>query len=224
MSTFLPLTLLCTIICAISIRQVDAYVVISSTCRPMGLNMVVDPIMLGANTVLDMDIALEVGVAVVSAAAGALSQVPRIQQLERELTSVKASLTSSESELVEKIRVLEDKLFVMDQEFEEQTVRFQRQYDRTQKQKMEEMKEKLKSEMAFKLEIQLAQERSSKLMEKADKESGRTSRQEELSQLKLKQIRLDDLNIKLEQALKDSDEELRRLRSESSRKKKFFLW
>jgi hypothetical protein len=190
----------------------------------MGLNMVVDPIMLGANTVLDMDIALEVGVAVVSAAAGALSQVPRIQQLERELTSVKASLTSSESELVEKIRVLEDKLFVMDQEFEEQTVRFQRQYDRTQKQKMEEMKEKLKSEMAFKLEIQLAQERSSKLMEKADKESGRTSRQEELSQLKLKQIRLDDLNIKLEQALKDSDEELRRLRSESSRKKKFFLW
>jgi hypothetical protein len=182
MSTLLLLALLCATICAMSIRRGNAYVAISAIRRPLGLNMVVDPIMLGANTVLNMDIALEVGVAVVSAAAGALSQVPRIQQLERELTSVKKSLTSSESELVEKVRVLEDKLFVMDQEFEEQTVRFQRQYDQTQKEKMETMKEKLKSEMAFKLEIQLAQERSSKLMEKAEKESGRTARQEELSQ------------------------------------------
>jgi hypothetical protein len=208
--------------------QIDAFLAsrISPPRRMIGLpvSMVVDPVMFGFNTATDLNLAMEVGVAVASAAAGVMSQMPRIQQLEQELASMKANLSASEADLVEKIRVLEDKLFIMDQEFEEQTVRFQRQYDRTQKDQMDVFKEKLKSEMAFKLEIQLAQDRSAKLMQKGENENGRTSRQEELSQLKLKQIRLSDLNLKLEQALKETDDELARLRLEASNKKTFLFW
>ena len=180
--------------------------------------MVVDPIMFGAGLNLD------VAIAVASAAAGAMTQIPRVQQLERELATAKSALTTSELELVEKIRVLEDKLFVMDQEFEEQTVKFQRQYDKTQKEQMEAFKEKVKTDMAFKLDIQIAQDRSAKLLKQADNESNRTLRQEELSQLKLQQLRLNDLNAKLEEAITNSDEEITRLRTQVSRKKSFFFW
>ena len=186
------------------------------------LAMVVDPIMFGAG--LNFDVAVEVGIAVASAAAGAMTQIPRIQQLERELSSAKSALTATELELVEKIQVLEDKLFVMDQEFEEQTVKFQRQYDKTQKEQMEAFKEKVKRDMAFKLDIQIAQDRSTKLLNQADNENSRTLRQEELSQLKLQQIRLNDLNSKLEEAIQNSDEEITRLRSQVSRKKSFLFW
>jgi hypothetical protein len=189
---------------------------------PTRLDMVVDPIMFGAG--LNLDVAVEVGIVVASAAAGAMTQIPRVQQLERELETAKSALTTSELELVEKIRVLEDKLFVMDQEFEEQTVKFQRQYDKTQREQMEAFKEKLKADMAFKLEIQIAQDRSAKLLKQADIESSRTLRQEELSQLKLQQIRLKDLNAKLEEAIANSDEEIARLRAQVSRKKSFLFW
>ena len=185
---------------------------------PAPLSMVVDPIMFGAGLNLD------VAIAVASAAAGAMTQIPRVQQLERELATAKSALTTSELELVEKIRVLEDKLFVMDQEFEEQTVKFQRQYDKTQKEQMEAFKEKVKTDMAFKLDIQIAQDRSAKLLKQADNESNRTLRQEELSQLKLQQLRLNDLNAKLEEAITNSDEEITRLRTQVSRKKSFFFW
>jgi hypothetical protein len=120
--------------------------------------------------------------------------------------------------------VLEDKLFTMDQEFEEQTVKFQRQYDKTQMVQMEAFKEKIKSEMAFKLDIQIAQDRSTKLLQQAENESNRTTKQEELSQLRLQQIRLIDLNEKLENTIRSSDEELIRLREKVSNKKAFLFW
>ena len=78
--------------------------------------------------------------------------------------------------------------------------------------------------MAFKLDIQIAQDRSTKLLNQADNENSRTLRQEELSQLKLQQIRLNDLNSKLEEAIQNSDEEIARLRSQVSRKKSFLFW
>lgn len=190
--------------------------------RPLVLYMV-DPLAFAA--ALDTDLGLEFGVAVVSAAAGVISQLPRIQSLERELQATKSALSASEADLVEKVQELEEKLFVMDQEFEEQTVRFQRQYDRTQKDQMEVLKEKLKTEMSFKLEIQLAQERSAKLMEQVANENGRTAKQEELLQMKLKQAQLADMNRKLEQALESTDAELQRMRSEAAGgKKKFVFW
>ena len=191
--------------------------------QPTLLEMVVDPIMLGAG--LNLDVAVEVGIALASAAAGAMTQIPRVQQLERELEAAKFALTASELDLVEKIRVLEDKLFVMDQEFEEQTVKFQRQYDKKQKDQIEAFKEKIKTDMAFKLDIQIEQDRSAKLLKQADNENGRTLRQGELSQLKLQQMQLNDMNAKLEEAIAHSDEEIERLRAQAvSRKKSFLFW
>jgi prophage DNA circulation protein len=184
----------------------------------------VDPISFAANAALDIDLTLEMGVAVVSAAAGAMSQLPRIQSLEREVQAARNALTASEIELVDKIKVLEDKLFLMDQEFEEQTARFKRQYDRTLREQMETVKEKLKQEMQFKVEIELAKERSAKLMNQAVAESGRTSKQEELSQMKLKQLQMEDLNQKLEDALKSAETELVNMRGAKGSKKRFLIF
>lgn len=61
---------------------------------------------------------MDMGIAAVSAAAGAASQLPRIQELQRELEISRAALTESENEMVSKIHDLEEKLFQMDQEFE----------------------------------------------------------------------------------------------------------
>jgi hypothetical protein len=61
---------------------------------------------------------LDLGIAAVSAAAGAASQLPRIQELQRELEISRAALTESENEMVTKIHDLEEKLFQMDREYE----------------------------------------------------------------------------------------------------------
>jgi hypothetical protein len=192
-----------------------------SRCSPANM---VDPLSIAANAIMDIDLSLELGVAVVSAAAGAISQLPRIQSLERELQATKSALTLSEAELVEKITVLEDKLFAMDQEFEEQTARFKRQYDATLREQMEVTKEKLKREMQFKVEIELAKERSKKLMNQAVVENSRTSKQEELSQLKLKQLHVQELNQKLEEALQSAEMELDNVRQAKASQKKFLFW
>jgi hypothetical protein len=61
---------------------------------------------------------MDMGIAAVSAVAGAASQLPRIQELQRELDISRAALTESENEMVSKIHDLEEKLFQMDREFE----------------------------------------------------------------------------------------------------------
>jgi len=173
----------------------------------------------------DVDVALEVGVvALMGAAAGAASQLPRVYALQGELARVRRQLNETETGLVEKIHVLENKLFEMDAEFEEQTAKFQRQYDQTQKQRLADIKDKLKTEMQYKLEIQLAQQKSEQLMESVTLEHGRTGKQEELSQLKLRSIRLEDLNAELEATLKRTDEELQHLREMAAKKKNFLFW
>lgn len=187
------------------------------------LLQMVDPFLFAVNA-LDMDITMEVGVALVGAAAGAMSQVPRMQALERELQTTKDALTLSEADLVAKIELLEEKLFAMDQEFEEQTARFQREYHRKQQQKAQALEAKLRSEMQFKLEILRANEKSANLMSQAVTEHGRIAKQEELSQLKLRQSQLSELNKELEQTLRSMEEELNRIRAEASTKNKFFFW
>jgi hypothetical protein len=185
--------------------------------------MAVDPASIAA-LVGDADVALEVGVALVGAAAGAASQLPRVQALQEELAAVKLQLKETETELEDKIHVLEDKLFAMDEEFEVQTAKFQRQYDQTQKKRLEEIKDKLKKEMEYKLEIQIAQEKSNLLMDSVTVEHGRTGKQEELSQLKLRSSQLEDLNAQLEATLKETDQELQMMREQSSKKNKFLFW
>lgn len=186
--------------------------------------MVVDPASFLAG-VGELDVALDVGVALMGAAVGAASQIPRVQALQKQLVSAQEQLNATEVVLNERVMVLEEKLFAMDKEFEEQTVRFQKQYDQSQKKRLEAIKEKLKTEMQYKLEIQLAQEKSQRLMADLTDEHSRTSRQEELSQLSLRSFQLEQLNAELESTLKKTDEELHHLREAVAQKKgRFLFW
>lgn len=172
------------------------------------LKIVLDPMMVDA------------GIAVVSAAAGAATQLPRIQQLERELKSAKESLTQSEQELVSKIAQLEDKLFQMDQEYEQATTRFKKQYDTRMKEDLEKVADKMKVDFQYKLEIRLEEQKSKMLEEQLDLVNGLTGgRQEELVDLRLRNSRVQQANQELEKALEASKRELERIQAGVQQKK-----
>ena len=193
---------------------------------PRFLMMMLDP---GSLAVLGSTdgIVLEMGVALVGAAVGAASQLPRVQNLQTQLTQVQNQLAARETELNQQIHVLEEKLFAMDQEFEQQTTRFQKDYDQTQKKRLQEIKEKLQTELQFKLEIQLAQQKSRGLMAALTDEHGRTAKQEQLCQLTLRSSQLEKLNAELQATLQKTEEELQHLRetAAAARKKgRFPFW
>lgn len=163
---------------------------------------------------------MDVGIAVVSAAAGAVSQLPRIQQLERELKTVRAALTDSENEMVAKIKELEDKLFLMDKEFEGQTEKFRKQYDFKMRDELERITAKMKTDFQYKLEIKMDEERSKLLSEKLDLVKGLTGgKQEELMSLRVQRDRVSKANLDLEKALSNAKNELDRLQQAASQKK-----
>jgi hypothetical protein len=95
--------------------------------------------------------AIDIGIAAVSAGFGAVSQMPRIKSLEREVEVMKMALTKSEEELVDKINELEEKLFSMDQEYEAQTTKFKRQYDSKMKDELEQRLAKMKVDFQYSL-------------------------------------------------------------------------
>jgi hypothetical protein len=167
-----------------------------------------------------------IGAAVLGAAAGALSQVPKIQQLNEQVAGLQFELELSQTNLTAKILLLEDKLFEMDREFEDQTTRFKKQYDTTQRDRLEQIKEKLKMEFQFKLDIQREESKSKELMKQVDKEHNRTAQQQELSTLTLQKQRLEEANVKLEQALLQSGKELEHMLESAAEKarKRFFLF
>jgi hypothetical protein len=168
----------------------------------------------------------EIGAAVVGAAAGALSQMPKIQQLNEQVIALQLELDISQTNLTAKIQLLEDKLFEMDREFEDQSARFKRQYDLTQRDKLHQMQEKLQMEYKFKLDIQREELKSQELMKQVDKEHNRTAQQQELSILTLQKQKLEEANVKLEQALQQSDAELKHMLASAAEKarKRFFLF
>ena len=162
-----------------------------------------------------------IGIAVASAAAGAATQMPRIQALERELDSTKAALELSEKEMVEKITELEEKLFLMDEEFEQQTARFQRKYDQQKKIELEQTMDKFRTDMKYSMEIKLEKEKSKLLMDQAKSMASDGVKQGELSQLKLKQSQMTEANLKLEKALAEAHEEMKRMQGAASQRMKF---
>ena len=124
---------------------------------------------------------------------------------------------------------LEDKLFTLDSEYEAQTAKFKKQYDTQMQEKLKEAKSKIKSEFQYKLDIKLEEEKSIMLKEKYDfinSQGINSNRVEELFGLRLKQKTITETNEQLEKALLDSQEELDRLRNESSKrgKKKFLFF
>jgi hypothetical protein len=175
--------------------------------------LVVDPSM------LPLDVAFDAGIAALSAAAGALSQAPKIQQLERELATTRASLTESEQQLVAQIHELEEKLFVMDREFEGQTDKFKKQYDTKMREELERVTEKMKINFRYKLDIRVEEQKSKMLQDKLLDISGFTGdRQAELVDLRLQRSRIEIANETLEKALEASSVELKRLTDASSKK------
>lgn len=163
--------------------------------------------------------AVDFGIAVVSAAAGAASQIPRIQSLERELEITRAALTESEQELVSKITELEEKMFVMDQEFEQQTARFKKQYDQKMKEDLRQVTEKMKTDFKYKLEIKVEEAKAKMLSDKLDIVNNLTGdRQAELMQLRVQRDQIDRANAELEKALEETANELERIRAASEKK------
>lgn len=169
--------------------------------------------------ILDPAASMDLGIAVVSAAAGAASQWPRIQSLERELSTTRAALTESEQEMVAKIHALEEKLHVMDTEYEAQTDKFKKQYDLKMRDDLAAITEKMKTDFGYKLEIRLAEEKSKLLAERMDLVSTFTGgRQEELLQLKVQRDKINKANVDLEKALEESQKELERLHAAATKK------
>jgi hypothetical protein len=76
-----------------------------------------------------------IGIALVSAMAGAATQVPKIQQLEGELLEARGALEQSREELISKIAELEDKLFLMDKAYEDQSAKFMVEYEKKKNEK-----------------------------------------------------------------------------------------
>jgi hypothetical protein len=162
-----------------------------------------------------------IGIALVSAAAGAASQSPKIQQLERELETAKEALASSELEIVETISQLEDKLFRMDEEFEGQTARFQKQYDQQKQEELKRITAKLKVDMQYRLEIKVEEEKSRLLSKELSRMDG-SEKQAELATLRLQQSQVLNSKLKVEKALMESEAELLRMQQAAQKTKKFF--
>lgn len=158
-----------------------------------------------------------VGVALASAAAGAATQMPRIQALEAELQSAKEALDATQQEMEAKLDELEDRLFSMDAEFEAQTARFQRKYDQEKKKELEKLTAKLKQDMEFSLQIRLEEEKSRLLTQQQARMLQNDSETVgQLSTLRLQQTSLLESNEQLESALDAAQAELENLRREAS--------
>jgi hypothetical protein len=90
------------------------------------------------------------------------------------------------------------------------------------KEQLQQTVDKLKQDYEMKLEIALQRDRSSKLSKQLVQVNGGMDRESELSRMRIQQEQLNEANAKLEQALQDSESELRRMREAASTKKKMF--
>ena len=190
----------------------------SQILPPLGV-IVMDPQVL-ANTLSPVEMSSLVAVA--SAAAGAISQQPRIQHLQQELATARKALNETTVAMEDKMGALEEKLFVMDREYEAQTARFKRQYDVKAKEELERKADRIRQDFQFKLDLKLNEEKSAMLSEQLDKVNGGLNREGELSAMRIQKDRMEEANVKLEQALEESEKELQRMRGEYSKRRKVF--
>jgi hypothetical protein len=211
-----PLTTLLSLVAIVAVvPSLDAF----SLAPPRSLNHCSSNGPRSTVTIQKMAVFETAGLMAASGALGALTQLPRIQELERELKETQKALEMAESRVKEQLEELEEKLFVMDKEFESQTARFKKQYDVQMKEQLEQMTQKIKEDFSFKLSIQVEEEKSKLLTNTLSSVNALTGKKEqELLDLRTKQISFSNINSKLEDALKRSQEELDRFRKESSKK------
>jgi len=176
----------------------------------------------------------DVGVVVASAAAGALAQFPRIANLQEELEKTKMELKLESEKVGNKMEELESRMFQVDQEFEEQTARFKKKYDAQAKEQLDEKLQKIRMEYEenvqtrmkqyqLEKEIEMEQDKSLRLVEAL---TGNGDIQAEVSDLRLQNAQIQELNEKLDATVARANEELERLRQESvdSQKKRFIFF
>jgi len=159
-----------------------------------------------------------IGIAVISAVAGAASQTPRIQELEAELTEARAALEVSQLELVSRIAELEDKLFHMDKAYEDQSAKFMREYEQKKNSEVAKITEKMKQDFKYKLDIEVEKEKAKLLMKKYTSVSESADQTIKLAEMKLKMGQLEKNKAKLEKALAHSESELQLLNKSAGKK------
>jgi len=163
-----------------------------------------------------------IGIAVISAAAGAAAQMPKIQQLEGELVKARAALEKSKGDMVAKIDELEEKLFVMDKAYEEQSAKFMREYEVKKNEEVAKITDKIKTDYAYKVEIEVEKEKSKLLSKQLSEIKLSADQSTKLSEMKLKMEQLENAKAKLESALQKSNAELNRI--DEAGKKKGGFW
>ncbi len=163
-------------------------------------------------------------VAAASAVAGAFSQQPRIQELEKALLESQIALNETRLETEQKMTQLEDKLFEMDQEYEAQTTRFKKRYDNQMRDELEKAKDKIRTDYNFRLAIQTDKLKSEKLMDGLGIVAQSTDKGAQLSQVRIEKAQLAELNRRLEEALQKSNQELENMKAEASKKSFFGLF
>lgn len=163
-------------------------------------------------------------VAAASAVAGAFSQQPRIQELERTLLESQMALNETRLETELKMSQLEDKLFEMDKEYESQTSKFKKRYDNQMRDELEKAKDKIRTDYNFRLAIQTDKLKSEKLMDGLGIIAQSTDKEAQLSQVRIEKAQLAELNKKLEEALQKSSQELENLKEQASKKSFFGLF
>ena len=159
-----------------------------------------------------------IGFAIISAAAGAASQVPKIQQLEGELTETRAALEQSKEDMKSRIAELEDKLFLMDKAYEDQSQKFIVEYEKRKDTEVAKVTEKMKADFKYKLDIEVEKQKAKLLMKKLSDASESSDQTIKLAEMKLKMSQLEKSKSKLEKALADSESELQLLNKAEGKK------
>jgi hypothetical protein len=147
------------------------------------------------------------GIALISAAAGAAVRQPEINTLEAELATARNLIETSKEEMAQKIEELENKLFEIDLAYENESTKFQEEYEKKKAIEVAKIKEKLKTDMKFKIDIELEKEKSRMLAEKL-KETNKLEESGEIAQIRMQRNKLEAAKEKLELALKKAEEKL----------------
>ena len=159
-----------------------------------------------------------IGFALISAAAGAASQVPKIQQLEGELTEARAALEQSKEEMKSRIAELEDKLFLMDKAYEDQSQKFIVDYEKKKNIEVAKVTDKMKADFKYKLDIEVEKQKAKLLMKKLSDVSDSADQTMKLAEMKLKMSQLEKSKAKLEKSLANSESELQLLNKSEGKK------
>jgi len=177
--------------------------------RRQPMMMVVDPTLLADGAV-----------AVASFAAGILTQVPRIQAMEQNVTATTMAAA-------EQIQEYQDRLYALDQEYEQGTQALKEQFEELRETQLRKQKRQLVEDFEYKLKAQIAslkdtyerqlkEKRSEWLAQQLDQIGDLTGaeKQAELMNLRIQQQQLQERNQKLAQLLEESKEQVSELKKQ----------